>query len=84
MHEPVVNRTNLDAVNMVCLQVDVPLVREVHGRRIRLLAFNKTDADNVPVRVLQEESDPLEPASVPGPTACARHTSGELLRAVTV
>ena len=53
MHEPVVNRTNLDAVNMVCLQIDVPFVRDVHGGRIWLLASDEADADDIPVLVLQ-------------------------------
>lgn len=84
MHEPVVNRTNLDAVNMVCLQVDVPLVREVHGGRIWLLAFDEADTDDIPVLVLQEEADALKPAGIPSPTTRTRYATREFFRAVAI
>ena len=84
MHESAVNRTNLGAVNMVCLHIDVPFVSEVHGGRIWLWAFDEADADDIHVLVLQEEADAPKPAGMSSPTKRTRYATREFFRAVAV
>ena len=78
------HRTNLNAMDMLKLEVNVPFVGEVHRRGVRFLTLYEADAHNIPVLVLQEESDTLEPAGIPSPSSRARHAARELFRAVTV
>lgn len=70
---------NLNAMDMLKLEVNVPFVGEVHRRCVRFLTLDETNPNNVPILILKEESDVLEPAGISSPSSCARYAARELL-----
>lgn len=76
--------SNLDPIEVTGTQRYVPLLGEIHRRRVGLLVLNETDAHNDLVFVSQEESDRLEPARITGPPSRTGDASREAFITISV
>ena len=59
--------SHLDPTDVTGIQRHVPLLGEVHRRRVGFLVLDKTDAHNNLAFVSQEEANRLESTCVSGP-----------------
>jgi hypothetical protein len=68
-------KSDLNSIEMIWFQRDVPFLGEIHSGRVCFLVLDKTDAHNDLVFVSQEETNRLEPARVTGPPSRTRDAS---------
>ena len=76
--------SNLDPTDGASVQRHVPLLGEIHRRRVGFLVLDETDAHDDFVFVSQEESNRLESARVPGPPSRTRDAPREVFVAISM
>lgn len=65
-------------------QRDIPSSREFHVRGIRLEVLDKANTYDVPLAVLEKETDTLKSTCVTSPAPGTGYTAWELLRSISI
>ena len=76
--------SNLNPINVGGVQRYVPLLGEIHCRRVGFLVLDETDAHDNFAFVSQEEANGLEPTRVSGPPSRTRDASREAFVAISM